>query len=57
MEIAKQTNKKRRKVNAVPQTAAPVAATVVATPLIPNTAFETTNINEFQIMAANKRIR
>ena len=57
MEIARQINKKRRKVNAVPSTAAPVTATVVATPVIPNIEFETTTINEFQIMAANKRIR
>ena len=57
MVIARQTNKKRRKVNAVPSTAAPVTATVVATPVIPNIEFETTTINEFQIMAANKRIR
>ena len=57
MEIARQINKKRRKVNAVPSTAAPVAATVVATPVIPNIEFETTTIDEFQIMAANKIIR
>ena len=56
MKTAKQTNKKRLKVNSVPSTAAPYTATVVATPLLPNIAFETTNIHEFQIMAANKRI-
>ena len=49
MEISRQTNKKRRKSNAVPRSTAPVAATVVAAH-----SFETTIINEFQIMAANK---
>ena len=54
METARQTNKKQRKVNAVPRSADPAAT--VATPLLPNIAFETTNIHEFQIMAANKKI-